>query len=231
MERGHVTAIVLAAGTGSRMQSDVPKQYMDLEGKPVLYYSLKSFEESSVDDIILVTSSNDISYCRENIVERYGFRKVKAIVAGGTERYWSVKNGLQVATGAKYVLIHDGARPCLSIEVIERSIIGVMEWGACTVAVSVKDTIKIVDAELYGVDTPPRNRLWQIQTPQSFVYDDILEAYTRMENDEATDITDDTMIMERYMNVKTKIIQGDYCNIKITTPEDLLLAKVLLKEA
>lgn len=229
MKRGHVTAIVLAAGTGRRMQSDVPKQYMDLDGKPVLYYSLKSFEKSSVDDIILVTSQNDISYCRENIVEQYGLCKVKCIVAGGTERYWSVRNGLQAATDAKYVLIHDGARPCLSIEVIERSIIEVIKCGACTAAVPAKDTIKLVDDQLYGVSTPPRNRLWQIQTPQSFVYNDIIEAYSRMEKEESTDITDDTMIMERYMNVKTKMIQGDYCNIKITTPEDLLVAKVLLK--
>lgn len=217
----HITAIVLAAGKGSRMQSEIPKQYMDIGGKPVLYYSLKTFEESMVDDIVLVTSEDDISYCANEIVEKYSIHKVKAIVAGGTERYWSVKNGLLSARDADYVLIHDAARPCLTIDMIKRSIDEVQITGACTVGVPVKDTIKLVDEECFGVDTPPRNRLWQVQTPQSFCYQDIAKAYQLLEVSGDTDITDDTMIMERYLGKKTKIIQGDYCNIKITTPEDL----------
>lgn len=226
----HITAIVLAAGKGSRMQSEIPKQYMDIGGKPVLYYSLKTFEESMVDDIVLVTSEDDISYCANEIVEKYNIHKVKAIVAGGTERYWSVKNGLLSARDADYVLIHDAARPCLTIDMIKRSIDEVQITGACTVGVPVKDTIKLVDEECFGVDTPPRNRLWQVQTPQSFCYQDIAKAYQLLEVSGDTDITDDTMIMERYFGKKTKIIQGDYCNIKITTPEDLSVVENFFKK-
>ncbi len=227
----HITAIVLAAGKGSRMQSDIPKQYMEIEGKPVLYYSLKAFEESSVDDIILVTSEDDVSYCKNEIVDRYSISKVKNIVVGGAERYWSVKNGLNVANGTDYVLIHDAARPCLTQNVIEHSIEMVQKTGACTVGVPVKDTIKLVDADGFGVETPPRNLLWQVQTPQSFLYRDIIEAYRRMEHTNDTDITDDTMIMERYLGIKTKMIFGDYCNIKITTPEDLFVVEKFLKKS
>ncbi len=226
----HITAIVLAAGKGSRMQSDIPKQYMLIEDKPVLYYSLKAFEESSVDDIVLVVSEDDVSYCKENIVDKYSINKVKSIIVGGSERYWSVKNGLLSAKGADYVLIHDAARPCLTVDVIERSIAEVKITGACTVGVPVKDTIKRVDDDCYGEETPPRKYLWQVQTPQSFLYKDILKAYEYMEESNDTDITDDTMIMERFLGVKTKLIMGDYCNIKITTPEDLLVAKIFLKK-
>lgn len=230
MGKGHITAIVLAAGTGSRMQSDVPKQYMLIDNKPVLYYSLVAFEESTVDDIILVTSEKDVSYCKREIVEKYHLGKVKNIVSGGSERYWSVKNGLLSANDADYVLIHDAARPCLSVDVIERSIEEVKRCGACTVGVPVKDTIKRVDDTCYGVETPPRQYLWQVQTPQSFMYDDIMKAYRKMEEANDIDITDDTMIMERYLGIKTKMIMGDYCNIKLTTPEDLAIAKIFLEK-
>ncbi len=231
MEKEHITAIVLAAGTGSRMQSNVPKQYMELVGKPVLYYSLKVFEDSMVDDIILVVSKDDVSYCKKEIVDAFAFQKVKCIVEGGSERYWSVRNGLNAAEGADYVLIHDAARPCLTNEMIVASIVQVKKTGACTVGVPVKDTIKIVDENQLGVETPPRNLLWQVQTPQSFSYEDILKAYVLMERSGDGDITDDTMIIERYLGKKTKIIMGDYCNIKITTPEDLLVAENFLKKS
>lgn len=230
MEHKHITAIVLAAGRGSRMQSDIPKQYLEIDGKPIMYYSLACFERSCVDDIVLVVREEDISYCKENIVEKYHLDKIKAIVGGGSERYWSVKNGLLAADGADYVLIHDAARPCISMEVIERSIAEVKRNNACTVGVPVKDTIKLVDDKDYGIDTPPRKYLWQVQTPQSFCYADIIEAYHRLENANDTDITDDTMIMERYMGIKTKLILGDYCNIKVTTSEDLQVAEIFLKK-
>lgn len=226
----HITAIVLAAGKGSRMKSEVPKQFLDLCGKPVLYYSLMAFEKSSVQDIILVTGKEDIEYCKQNIIDKYHFRKVKKIVEGGTERYWSVKNGLEAAKGTEYVLIHDAARPCLTQDIIESSISEVQKMGACTVGVPVKDTIKVVDNNGFGIETPPRNSLWQIQTPQSFCYGDIVAAYKKMEQAKDTDITDDTMIIERYLGKKTKVITGDYTNIKITTKEDLLVAENFLKK-
>lgn len=226
----HITAIVLAAGKGSRMKSEVPKQFLELCGKPVLYYSLMTFEKSSVQDIILVTGKNDIEYCRQDIIEKYHLHKVKNVVEGGTERYWSVKNGLEAARGADYVLIHDAARPCLTQGMIESSICEVLKIGACTVGVPVKDTIKVVDDKGYGIETPSRNSLWQIQTPQSFAYTDIVNAYKKMELSQDTDLTDDTMILERYLGKKTKIITGEYTNIKITTKEDLFVCENFLKK-
>lgn len=231
MNGKHITAIVLAAGKGSRMHSETPKQFLDLCGKPVLYHSLKRFEESSVDEIILVTSKEDITYCKENIVEKYQLHKIKQVVEGGTQRYWSVRNGLHAIVSTDYVLIHDAARPCLMVKSIEQSIIEVMESGACTLGVPVKDTIKVVDEFCMGIETPPREYLWQVQTPQSFCYEDIMKAYHRMEQEKNTDITDDTMIMERYLNKKTKLILGDYRNIKVTTPEDLLMAEIFLEKS
>ena len=227
---GKVTAIILAAGKGNRMHSEVPKQFLELGGKPVLYYSLNAFEKSTADDIILVTGKDDIAYCEEQIIEKYHFNKVKAVVEGGAERYWSVKNGLIAARDSEYVLIHDAARPCIGEDIIERSIIEVMRNGSCTVGMPVKDTIKVVDGNNYGVDTPSRDTLWQIQTPQCFRYEEIIAAYEKMEQAKDTDITDDTMIMERYLGVRTKVILGDYCNIKITTPEDLNIAEIFLRK-
>ena len=154
------TAIVLSAGSGSRMKSSVPKQYMDLLGKPVLYYSLFAFQTSDVDEIILVTGAKDIEYCRKQIVDKYSLTKVKHIVPGGDERYKSVYEGLKAAKGADYILIHDGARPMLDKDIITRSMISVKKDRACVVAVPVKDTIKIVDEDNYAVSTPDRSTLW-----------------------------------------------------------------------
>ncbi|MCM1158700.1 MAG: 2-C-methyl-D-erythritol 4-phosphate cytidylyltransferase [Bacteroidales bacterium] len=229
-EKKKITAIILAAGKGNRMHSERPKQYLDLLGKPVLYYSLACFQQSSVDEIVLVAGEREIEYCRTEIIDAYRLNKVKTVIAGGSERYWSVKNGLMAAAGSDYVLIHDAARPCITVDIIERSIIEVQQSGACTVGVPVKDTIKVVDDKGMGIDTPPRDFLWQVQTPQSFLYRDILQAYSRMEESGDTDITDDTMIMERYFNKKTKVIWGDYSNLKITTPEDLFIAENFLEK-
>lgn len=227
---GMVTAIVLAAGKGNRMQSDIPKQFLELHGKPVLYYSLKAFEASPVDRIILVTSESDIAYCKKEIIEKYHLNKITDVVSGGTERYWSVKKGLLAAKNSDIVLIHDAARPCLTLKMIEDSIMEVQRHGACTLGVPVKDTIKIVDGNSWGIETPDRRTLWQIQTPQSFLYKELVAAYEKMEMSGDIDITDDTMIMERYLQKKTKVIMGDYCNIKITTPEDLDVCKIFLEK-
>ena len=231
----YFTAIVLAAGKGSRMHSDIPKQYMKILDKEVLFYSLKAFQDSEVDKIVLVTRNEDISFCKNEIVLKYGFNKVSDIIEGGSERYWSVRNGLECAKGSDYVLIHDGARPCVDNDIIMRSMDEVILYGACTVGVPVKDTIKVVDDNNIGIDTPDRNTLWQVQTPQSFDYNELMSAYEKLqhdyslksqiEQDNSFNITDDTMIMEQYSNKKSKLIMGDYRNIKITTPEDILIAE------
>ena len=230
MGRAYVTAIVLAGGMGSRMRLDTPKQYIEIQGKPLLYYSLKQFERSSVDDIILVVGKDEVEYCRNEIIRKYNIQKVKNVIQGGEERYLSVQNGLNAAEGADYVLIHDAARPCVSLDIIERSINQVLGNGACSVGVPVKDTIKVVDDNYMGIDTPPRDRLWQVQTPQSFRYKDLCEAYQKLMQSGDTDITDDTMIIERYLGKKTQLIMGDYMNIKVTTIEDLCLVENFLKK-
>lgn len=230
-------AIVLAGGKGSRMNSSTPKQYLMIKGYPVLYYSLKAFQESSVDEIILVAGRDDIEMCRREIVERYGFDKVLTITEGGTQRYDSVKNALKVIRERikennikdAAVYIHDGARPCVNAEILKSCKEAVCKFGACTAAVPVKDTIKIVNADGFAVSTPDRNTLWQIQTPQVFRYDIISEAYNRMYKDEERGvITDDAMIVERYTKFSVKMAMGSYTNIKITTPEDMLIADMYL---
>lgn len=228
-------AIVLSAGTGSRMKSDIPKQYMDLNGRPVIYYSLKAFEDSNVESIVLVTGRDDIEYCRKEIVEKYGFTKVKAIVEGGAERYDSVFEGLKAINDCDYVMIHDGARPMLDSNIIERAWRGAVEYKACVVGMPVKDTIRIVGTDGTAISTPDRKSLWQIQTPQAFDYRLIYEAYSKVLADvkagkQKANITDDAMIVECASNVKVHMTEGDYRNIKITTPEDIQVAEIFLKK-
>lgn len=223
------TAIVLAGGSGKRMNTDVHKQYLLLEGKPVLYYSLKAFEDSSIDDIVLVVGAGEIPYCQENIVNRYGLKKVSAIVEGGKERYHSVYEGLKAAEGTDYVLIHDGARPFVDTGMIEHVMEEVKKYEACVVGMPVKDTIKIADRDTFAVDTPDRKYVWMVQTPQAFSYPLIYRAYTDMLQQEDESITDDAMVLERMTNRKVKLLEGSYRNIKITTPEDLLIAEAYLR--
>lgn len=228
-------AIVLAAGSGSRMKSDIKKQYMELGGKPLIYYSLKAFEESIVDDIILVVSRGDIDYVRANIVEKYKFDKVKDIVEGGLYRYHSVRLGLMAADAdCDYAFIHDGARPFVNDEIIMRSLDAVKQNGACVVGMPVKDTIKIADEDGFAKETPDRAHTWLIQTPQVFSYNMILDLYKKLDREEGTlmekgiNITDDAMVVEYFTDKKVKLVEGSYNNIKITTPEDIQAAEAIL---
>ncbi len=230
MENTKVTAIVLAAGQGKRMNSKIQKQFMLIDGHPVLYYPLKAFEESSVDEIVVVTGEAEIEYCKVEIVDKYGFKKVKDVVAGGKERYDSVYNGL-VASECDYVLIHDGARPLINADIIERTIDTVKEYDACTVGMPVKDTIKISDDDDMVVSTPPRKHVWQIQTPQAFSYELIMSAHKKLRSGQVENInvTDDSMLVEELMNHPVKLVCGSYSNMKVTTPEDIIIAEILLK--
>lgn len=230
---GKTVAIVLAAGRGKRMQSDVAKQYMLVKGKPVLYYSLKAFEDSVADEIILVTAESEITYCKEEIVERYGFHKVVKIVAGGKERYHSVYNGLKACEDAEVVLIHDGARPFVDNDIIVRNINMVKEYGACVTGMPVKDTIKIADENGFVKETPRRDLIWMIQTPQTFRYELIRKSYDSFfereeENCSRYSVTDDSMMAEIFGGLKVKLVEGSYNNVKITTPEDMMLAETIL---
>ena len=224
-------AIVLAAGKGSRMGSQIQKQYLELEGRPLLYYSLEAFENSSVDSIVLVTGNGEEGFCRNHIVEAYGFTKIVAIVPGGKERYHSVYEGLKAAYGCDNILIHDGARPCIAKNMIEAAIDGAERYGACVVGMPVKDTIKVIDQEGNASYTPDRNSLWMVQTPQAFSYDLIKSAYDKLfENISLQQgITDDAMVVETITQHKVHLIKGSYENIKVTTPEDLEIAKAFLR--
>lgn len=229
MEKQKYTAIVLAAGSGKRMNSQVHKQYLIIQDRPVLYYSLKAFEDSAVDEIVLVVGKGEEEFCRKEIVDKYGISKVKAIVEGGKERYHSVFEGLKQTSDADYVLIHDGARPFVNQDIIRRCMQEVQKYQACVVGMPVKDTIKIADEGGYAKQTPDRKNVWMIQTPQTFSYALIYEAYEEMLKTEDTAITDDAMVLERIKGKKSKLIEGSYRNIKITTPEDLLIANVYLQ--
>ena len=229
MEKQKYAAIVLAAGSGKRMNSKVHKQYLIIQDRPVLYYSLKAFEDSAVDEIVLVVGKGEEEFCRKEIVDKYGISKVKAIVEGGKERYHSVFEGLKQTSDADYVLIHDGARPFVNQDIIRRCMQEVQKYQACVVGMPVKDTIKIADEEGYAKQTPDRKNVWMIQTPQTFSYALIYEAYEEMLKTEDTAITDDAMVLEHIKGKKSKLIEGSYRNIKITTPEDLLIANVYLQ--
>lgn len=228
-----ITAIVLAAGSGSRMKSKTKKQFMEIKGKPVIWQSLFEFEKSRVDEIILVTGKEDIDYCKKEIVEKYNLKKIKNVVAGGSERYESVYNGLKEVTG-NIVLIHDGARPLINNEIIERSIEGTIKSDACVVGVPVKDTIKRANKEGYIIDTPNRSELWITQTPQSFKTDLVKMAYKKMKEElekgnTTLNITDDAMVVEEFTTNQVRFVQGDYKNIKVTTPEDIDIAELFIE--
>ena len=228
-------AVVLSGGTGSRMGSDIPKQYLEVAGKPVIYYSLKAFQDSNVSEIILVAAENYLEYCREHIVKAYRLDKVTKIVAGGRERYDSVLQGLRTVEDADYILIHDGARPMLTAGIIERTEQAAVRYGACVAGMPAKDTIKIADADGFGTATPDRRRTWLIQTPQAFSNDLIRSCYEKLHSDmeagkKLPAITDDAMVVEYASATKVKFVEGSYRNIKITTPEDLLIARIYLTE-
>lgn len=230
MEKEKSTAIVLAAGQGKRMGTKIQKQFLVVGGHPVLYYSLRCFQESSrISEIILVTEEGFVSYCKKEIVDRYGFTKVAAVVPGGKERYDSVYAGLLACEGTDYVFIHDGARPFLTEDILERGLAAVKETGACVVGMPSKDTVKLADEDRNVKETPDRNTVWTIQTPQIFRYDLIRSAHESVRKGDMSKITDDAMVVEQETGVRVRLCEGSYRNIKITTPEDLAVAEAFLR--
>ena len=228
------TAIVLAGGSGKRMNSTVKKQFLEIKGRPLLYYSLKAFQDSFIDEVILVTSEEDKEYCQKEMIEKYGFHKIKKIVSGGKERYHSVANGVFSADDCDFIFIHDGARPFINEEILKRNLEMVEKCDACVTGMPVKDTIKVSDENNFVAQTPHRNLLWQIQTPQTFRYDIVKNAYDSLFEvlslgELKCEVTDDAMVVEQFGSQKVKLVEGDYRNIKLTTPEDMILAEAFLK--
>lgn len=230
MEQGRCTAIVLAAGQGKRMNSKIQKQFLEIGGKPVLYYSLHCFQESPlIRDIILVTGEEMISYCEQEIIKKYGFSKVRKVTAGGKERYDSVYAGLLCCQDTDYVYIHDGARPFITEEMVQRGYEAVKRTNACVMGMPSKDTVKLADSSGYVKETPDRKIVWNIQTPQIFSYDLIRGAYESIRKKDTTGVTDDAMVVEQETGTKILLVEGSYQNIKITTPEDLAIAEAFLR--
>ena len=224
-----ISAIVLSAGKGTRMKSEISKQYMQLKGKPVLYYSLKAFEESMADEIVVVVGKDDTDFVKREIIEKYGFKKVGRVVSGGEYRFNSVYNGLKaVNSAAEYVFIHDGARPLIKPWMIEKLYAAVKEKRAVTASCPAKDTVKMIEPDGKIVLTPPRESLVQVQTPQTFEYGLVKEAYDRLIDSGDSSVTDDAAVVEKYGNCDVYAVDTGYANIKITTPEDLLIAEALM---
>ena len=241
--------ILLAGGKGKRMGSDIPKQFLDIGGQPLISLSLNAIQKSDlIDECILVSGAEDIAAIRD-IVDRGGFDKVSHIVTGGAERYLSVVNGVLAIcekSGCEafdgkpeVILIHDGARPFLDDEIIKRCLDNVSEEQGCVAAVPSKDTVKIADENGIVTDEPPRRNVWLMQTPQCFTTDVIYKACLaakktyedskQNEDIKLPEITYDAQMVNMYLGTKIKLVMGSYENIKITTPEDINIAEKILE--
>lgn len=230
MEKKKCTAIVLSAGQGTRMGTTIQKQYLQINQKPVIFYSLDLFQHAEIiDEIILVVGAGQEEFCRREIVEKYQLNKVSTIVTGGDERYQSVWNGLQQVSNEGYVFIHDGARPFVDEDMLNRLYDAVEIYKACVVGMPVKDTIKVISEEGFAIETPNRKYLWMIQTPQVFESALIKKAYTKSRKETSIEVTDDAMVVEQMLKHPIKMVEGSYENIKITTPEDLEIAEVFAR--
>lgn len=224
-----IAAVIVAGGSGKRMGSPVKKQFIKLKEKEILAYTIEVFNQlEEISEIVVVTGEEDIYKVEEEIIKKYQYHKVSKVVAGGKERQDSVYNGLMATSeDIKYVMIHDGARPFVSEDVLKRAIKDTKEYKATIVAVPVKDTIKIVDTNKGTVEgTPARERLWAVQTPQSFEKKLLVEAYKEAHEKELQ-VTDDSMLVEAYGKT-VHVVLGDYNNIKMTTPEDLVIGESIL---
>ncbi len=219
----HITVIIPAAGIGKRMQTaygETRKQFILIHDKPVLYYTLRPFQESEwVDDIIVVCEKEWIEFVEKEIIKRYKFNKVIKIVEGGAHRQDSVYNGLKAIGRADIVLVHDGVRPVISGSKIIEVIKAAIDHNAAILAVKVKDTMKKQDSDGFVAQTLNRDQLWNVQTPQCFEYQLLIHAFEKAYQ-EGFYGTDESMLVER-LGVNVKIVEGDYENIKITTPEDV----------
>ncbi len=236
-----IWAIVLAGGSGKRFGGNVPKQYTDLCGKPVLAWSLLAFQKSCADGIVLVCSEKDTDYCKKEIISKYGITKCCAIVAGGSNRYDSVYFGLKAAAdlvkskeyanagSENYCLIHDGARCCIDAETINEAAEYVRTKGSCVVGVPVTDTIQMVNDEGDIVMTPERSHTWAAQTPQCFELQNAYKSYCKVIENKDESITDDASAVRKYGEGSVHMLAGKRDNIKITTADDMKLATEIIK--
>jgi len=222
-----VAAIITTAGQGRRMGVDTPKQYLEVQGRPIIVHTLERFSQiPGIDQLVVVVPPSDVESFGEDVISRYGFPPQWKVVAGGAVRQDSVMNGLKALTDdVDVVIVHDGVRPFISPEVIERSIHKANECGACVVAMPLKETVKRVGEDEAVNETVDRSVLWGAQTPQTFKAEILREAYDAAYRDNFTG-TDEAMLVER-LGHTVKVVRGDYRNIKITTAEDLIIAEAI----
>lgn len=220
-------AVIVAAGSGTRMGTDIPKQFLNVLGKPVISYTLNQFNSNvNIDEIVIVTKEEYISFC-QNLVKDMEFAKVTSIVTGGATRQQSVFNGINaVSDDVKNVFIHDGARPMISDQTITKCALALESNSSCAVGVPMKDTIKYSDNGKFIDRTVDRSRLWQIQTPQCFDKNLVIK-YHKMAFEEGFEATDDCMLFEHY-GEKIALVEGEYENIKITSPQDIFVMEGIL---
>ena len=224
-----VTVVFPAAGQGRRMQAGVNKVFLELSGKPILVRTLLRFSQCpSVDRLVAVVAADEVSQIQRVLSLVPGLKPYE-VTAGSSERQYSIANGLKVMSpGTDIVLVHDAARPMVTVDTIERVIAEAASGGAAIAAVREKNTVKVVDSNGVVRKTPNRAELWEVQTPQGFRKDILLEAYRKAAEDDFLG-TDDSSLVER-LGVPVKVVESDYRNIKVTTPEDLLIAEAFLRE-
>ena len=227
--RSQVCTLIPAAGKGHRMQSSVKKPYLKLGQKPILAHTIQRFEENSaVDAIFLIVDEMDFNDCYAKVLDPYPFTKVQAPIAGGETRQASVQNGIRaLSADVDFVIVHDGVRPFVTDEIIFACLTAADEYGAAVAAVPVKDTIKVANKDAFVLETPERERLWAVQTPQVFRKSLLEEAHQIAQQRQLT-ATDDAALVEQ-LGFPVKLVHGSYANLKITTQVDLQIAGVLLE--
>lgn len=228
MDNSGLKVIIAAAGKATRMGSKINKPYLNLNNYPVLAYSLCFFERFKIcDEVVIIAADGELEHCRQNIVEKYKFSKVSAILPGGRERQDSIWVGLKFLQNrnCKLVAVHDSARPLLSPPLMEKLIITGIKWNAAIPGIRVKDTMKFIDDNNFVASTPERKALFAIQTPQIFNYQHLYNAYIKAEQENFKG-TDDAMLYEKYIG-KVKVVETSHNNPKITTPDDLIIVKAL----
>ena len=224
-----ICTLIPAAGEGNRLKSAVKKPYVALAQKPILTHTIQRFEQNTaVDEIFVLVNEADFEMCRATVLAPYAFQKVQPLVAGSATRQQSVHNGVRaLPADTDFVIVHDGVRPFVTDETIFACLDAAAEWGAAVAAVPVKETIKMANAEDFIVETPPRERLWTVQTPQVFRKSLLEKAHQIAEKKQLT-ATDDAALVE-HLGHPVKLVNGSYANVKITTPEDLRIANVFLQ--
>ncbi len=225
-----LAVIIAAAGTGSRMEAGINKQFLLIDGKPMLAHTLDVFEKTDlVNEIVIVAHQDEIEYCTKEIVECFNYQKVAHVIPGGETRQDSVWEGLQrLSEQTNYVAVHDGARPFASSTLLKNLLTEAIQWGAAIPGIQSRDTLKMIDRDFFVSQTLDRSIIWAIQTPQVFNYQELKSAYESALQD-GLQATDDATLFETYIG-RVKIVAGENDNFKITTPDDLIRADYLAKQ-